>query len=777
MEFCVDTNKNNSWYVGTKNYDSKMINKIETIMFQGNGYVGMRGVTEEPQLNEKRDMFVSGTFDAFPSEVTELPNLPDLLNMVFQVDGQTLNLKDGQVKGYHKYLDMKNGELTREFTWIINHKQINFKFTRFVSMDNYHLLASKVTVSADKNIDLKIKSGIDGQQSNSGTQHLMEGSKRFYEGKFIQLTEKSQQSKIEFVFNSMHKLFVNEVLLNDKPYIKMGRRQIFENYDVDLAAGQVFQIVKYSNVFTSIDKDVKDDDLAETSVNCLKKSSWANYHELLQKSARAWDKKIWKKSFVEIKSKDIEPQVAINFARYQLAANTPHSPNMNIGAKGLTGEGYKGHTFWDTEIFMLPYFIFTMPKIARNLLEYRYLGLEGAHKKAIRNGYRGAEFPWEAACPSDGETAPLWGSADIVTGEPMKVWSGFIEQHITGDVVYAVMEYLNATNDRDFAKKMGYEIILDAAKFWVSRLEYDQDHERYEITNVIGPDEYKEHADNNAYTNYLAHWCIQKAIQVVNILKEDHPDLYVTLDKKLDLAEAYNDWISRVNKIYLPRPNKQGVIPQDDKYLSKKKIDVTKYQINDQISEIFKDYNLDQVNNLQVTKQADVMLLINLFDDYFDKDVKLANWNYYEPKTTHESSLSMPPHSMIANELGLDDQAYKFYRWTCETDMGVHVGKSIQGMHLASCGGIWSMTVQGFGGVRISNGKLRIDPHLPKAWSSLKYRICWHGSIVKVSITHDEMEVEVVGDGIEFINNGQEYQVPDNSKIEVDDFVPEKVKR
>lgn len=776
MEFCVDTDKKNSWYVGTKEFDSKLIHKFETVMFQGNGYFGMRGVSEEPELHEKRDMFVAGTFDTFPSEVTELPNLPDLLNMDIQIDGVNLCLKDGKVENYHKYLNLKDGELTREFAWVINNKKIHFKFTRFVSMDNLHLLVSKVAIKADQDINLKIKSGIDGQQANSGTQHLMEASKRFYEDKFIQLTEQSQQSKINFVFNVMHKFYVDEVLLHQKPYIKMDRRQIFENYEINLPKDELFQLVKYGNVYTSIDTDLNGD-LAEYSVNDLKKSSWANYHELLQKSSRAWEKKIWQKNYVEIDADEIDPQVAINFARYQLAANTPHSPKMNIGAKGLTGEGYKGHTFWDTEIFMLPYFIFTMPNIARNLLEYRYLGLEGAHKKALRDGYRGAQFPWEAANTSDGEAAPLWGSADIVTGEPMKIWSGFIEQHITGDVVYAVMQYLNATNDKDFAKKMGYEIILDAAKFWVSRLEYDQNNQRYEITNVIGPDEYKEHADNNAYTNYLAHWCIQKAIQVVNILKEDHPDLYVILDKKLDLAEAYNDWISRVNKIYLPQPNVDGVIPEDDTYLTKKEIDVTKYQVNDQISDIFKDYNLDQVNDLQVTKQADVLLLISLFDDAFSRDVKSANWHYYEPKTTHESSLSMPPYSMIANELGLQDQAYKFYRWTCETDMGVHVGKSIQGMHLASVGGIWSMTVQGFGGVKITNGELRIDPLLPKSWNSLKYQICWHGSIVKVSISKTKMEVEVVGDGITFINNGVEYQVPDNSKIEVDDFVSEKIKR
>jgi len=769
MKFCVDTDKNNSWYIGENKLDHKNINKLETLMFQGNGYFGMRAASEEHRLNEKRDMFVSGTFDAFPGEVTELPNLPDLINMDISIDGESLCLKDGKVDNYHKSLNLKNGELIRSFDWTINDKKINFKFSRFVSMKDKHLFVSKLELMSDQSdVNVKIKSGIDGQQSNSGSQHLMEGDKRLYEDRFIQLTEESQQSKIKFVFNMRHKAYVDEVLLNKKPFIKMGRRQIFANYDVNLMKNQKFTLVKYSNVFTDIDADLANEDISKYSINSLKHNCLSNYDELLQKSTKMWDKNIWQRNYVKIDADDVKPQVAINYARYQLAANTPRDARMNIGAKGITGEGYKGHTFWDTEIFMLPYYIFTMPDVARDLLKYRYLGLEGAHKKAHANGYQGAQFPWEAAWPSDGETAPLWGSADIVTGKPMKIWSGFIEQHVTSDIVIAVMEYLNATNDQKFAEEMGYEIILDAAKFWASRLEYDQDHDRYEITNVIGPDEYKEHADNNAYTNYTAQWCIQKAIQVVNLLKEDHPDIYEALNEKLDLIDTYADWLSKVDKIYLPQPNSQGVVPEDDKYLSKKIIDVSKYQVNDQISGIFKDYNLSQVNDMQVTKQADVLLLMFLFENLFDDRIKKINWDYYAPKTTHESSLSRSTHAIVANDLKLDDVAYQFYEDTCETDLGLPLGKAIQGLHMATYGSIWNVTVEGFGGVRIINGKLRIEPHLPASWHNLQYQINWQGSLLRVTVIKDKMAISVVGNGISFINHGVEYQIPADSKIELE---------
>lgn len=769
MKFCVDTDEKNSWYIGTDNFDPMMINKIETLMFQGNGYFGIRAVSEEKQLHERRNMFVAGTFDKFPSEVTELPNLPDLLNMEFKIDGEELNLQNGQVENYHKYLNLRNGELVREFDWIINSKRVTFKFRRFISMEDKHLLVSKVEITSDQdNLNIQVRSGIDGQQSNSETQHLMEGDKRLYEGKFLQLTEESQQSHIKFVFNTLHKAYVDEVLLNNKPYVKMGRRQIFGNYDLNLNSNQKFTLVKYSNLYSSIDRGYEDTDLTKVSVQKLKRNILSNYNELLQKSAKAWEKNIWQKNYIKIDADDIRPQVVINFVRYQLAANTPRDSRMNIGAKGITGEGYKGHTFWDTEIFMLPYYTFTMPKIARNLLKYRYLGLAGAHKKAQDNSYQGAQFPWEAAWPSDGETAPLWGSADIITGEPMKIWSGFIEQHVTSDIVIAIMEYLNATNDRKFAEEMGYEIILDAAKFWNSRLEYNQKQDRYEINDVIGPDEYKEHVDNNAFTNYGAKWCIEKAIKVFNLLKEDRPDIYENLNQKMNLVEVYSDWIERINKIYVPEPNDQGVIPENNRYLLKKKIDVTRYQNNNQVSDIFKDYNLTQINEMQVTKQADVLLLIYLFENSFSDEIKRSNWNYYEPKTTHDSSLSLSTHAVLASDLGYDKKAYDFYEKACETDLGVHIGKGVQGLHMAACGGVWNMTVEGFGGVRIDNGKLRIEPHLPEQWHSLEYQINWQGNLVQVKTNHEETLVSVIGDDISFINHGQEYQVSANNSVDIE---------
>jgi Trehalose and maltose hydrolases (possible phosphorylases) len=288
-------------------------------MFQGNGYLGIRATAEERNLNERRNMFVAGTFDAFNDEVTELPNLPDLLNMGIQINQQIFSLSMGLIENYHKHLNLKNGELIRSFDWLINGNRISFKFSRFVSMSDVHLLVSKLEISSDQS-DLKItlNSGIDGQYSNSGTQHLVEGDKRLFEGKILQLQEKTQQSNIGLAFNVLQKAYINKEQLDVKPNIDMGRRQIFDEYNVDLNKGDKFTFVKYANVYTTIDKDIEHETISVASMDAIKKSSIMTYKELLDKSTNAWNINVWQRSLISIDSDDVDPQVAINFARYQL---------------------------------------------------------------------------------------------------------------------------------------------------------------------------------------------------------------------------------------------------------------------------------------------------------------------------------------------------------------------------------------------------------------------------------------------------------------------------
>ncbi|MFO8069741.1 MAG: glycosyl hydrolase family 65 protein [Alkalibacterium sp.] len=763
----------NPWFIGEGFFNKEWLGKYETILAQGNGYMGIRAATEENYISETRDTFVAGTFNKFDeNEVTELPNVPDFMQMKLKINGEQLDLTIGETKQYERRLDLQSGELTRIFIWISpNGTEVEWKFSRFISKKRMHIFGQKVEIRPlNKAVALEIVSGIDGQVTNSGSQHFHEGEKRLKEKAFMQMTSKTLQSKIDFILTTVHQFRINTEIKQLKSRIEMPRRKVENLYWATIEKGETLSIEKISSIHTSRDKEhekLTTEEIEELALNELKKAKEMGYESLARESHAEWKKSVWEVAPVRIESEDSLDQLAVNFARYHLHCMTPaHDNRMNIGAKGLTGEGYKGHTFWDTEIFVLPYFTFTHPEIAKSLVEYRYHGLEGAHKKASENGYEGAQYPWEAAWIEDGETTPVWGAADIVTGKATKIWSGFIEQHITGDIAYGVYQYYQATQDQTYMDEKGYEIILDTAKFWTSRVEYDEEQNNYVIRGVIGPDEYKEHADNNAFTNYIARWNMEKALEVMKEL-EARPAVKERLDKQFDFAVLADNLNDTLEKLYVPQPNKEGVIPQDDTYLMKEVIDLTKYKSQNFVGGLFHDYNLEQVNNLQVTKQADVLLLLYLFENQFEKDIKDKNWNYYEPKTMHDSSLSLSTHTTLAADLGYVDRAYELFEKARFIDMGPIMTTSNEGIHSASLGGIWQAIVFGFGGVRSLNGKLRINPSLPKKWLHLTYSIHWHNNELEVSIDKEQMTItnKTQTEAIEFESFDKQYTVLDKITV------------
>lgn len=737
MKTFMNYTKENLWQLEETGFDASSLGKAEAIFSLGNGYLGTRSATEESYISEKRNTFVAGTFNKFDeNEVTELPNTPDVWNMEFLINNTRFDLGVGEISDYSRTINLKNGLLTRSLTWTHQDIQVRFTFKRFVSFKRRHLMMSQVHIEnlTDKTLDFEVVSGINGQLSNSGSQHFTEGGKSLVENTYMQMMPKTTSSDIQFVITSGHLLSTEP-----KQRIVMERRKIFMKYWFELPARKEISIEKRSSIYTSIDNDLLDNTevaMKEIAIAEMKEIEASSFDHLFLESAQAWEEKVWNIHPIEIETENYKDQLAIRFAKYHLHVMTPaHDERMNIGAKGLSGEGYKGHTFWDTEIFMLPYFTFTHPEIAQKLVTYRYLGLEGAHKKAAFNSYEGAQFPWEAAWPDDGETTPVWGAADIVTGEQTKIWSGFIEQHITSDVAFGVKQFIDVTGNTAWAREKGYEIIFDTAKFWNARLEWNSNKELYEINNVIGPDEYKEHINNNAFTNYTARWNIQLALKLMKELVEEDNELLQVLDKKLELSKLQEQWEIKVDKIFLPKPTQEGVIPQDDSYLSKPIIDLEKYKSSDEVGTLFHDYNLSQVGNMQITKQADVLLLVLLFENLFGKEIKEANWAYYEPKTTHDSSLSLSTHAILAADLGKMKESYKLFNEAMNIDMGEYMHSSDEGIHAASLGGIWQAIVFGYGGVRVLDGQLRIEPHLPKEWSKLSFGITWKNQDLSIEVT------------------------------------------
>jgi hypothetical glycosyl hydrolase len=708
--------------------------------------MGVRSANEETYTTTTRGHFVAGTFNAFASEVTELPNLPDSTRFDIFVDGQRFALTEDNHTNYAKEFHIHHAELTRSFTLITHTKKhLSCTFRRFVSLDNLHLLAFVLEFEADQALSLKIVSFIDGRISNSGSQHLEEKEIRIYDQNFMEYIAKTQESQIDMQINAMHTVAGVDAL--PKPQMKIARREVSLAYTFDLVPKKKLSFEKIVTVYCS--RDLAFAQVADFNAYraqglvATKELAASGYLTLFEQHKQALQDQVWSKNKLELTSSNPFDTIALSYATLQLNTMTPkHDYRMGVAAKALSGEGYKGHSFWDTEIFIFPYFLFSQPAIAKQLLIYRYLGLEGARKKAKDNGYVGAMYPWEAAWPSDGEVTPVWGAVDVVTGKQTKILSGFMEQHISSDIIHAVWQYYYVTKDDEFMQMYGYEMTFDVANFWASRIEFCEKDGQYHINGVIGCDEYKEHVNNNAFTNYMAAEVFGKAIESYQLLSKTNPALLATLGKKIQLNDdSLAGWQKCKSQLYLPLPNQESVIAQDDTYLSKALFDLTPYRNTAEVGTLFDDYSLDQVNEMQVTKQADVVMLMFLLESLFEGQVKRANYDYYEPKTTHDSSLSYSTHAILASDLAHSTEAYEMFQKSCAIDIGPKMKSSNEGIHTASLGGIWMVGVLGFGGLRLKGEVIHLDPKLPAAWQELHFSIFIAGQEVVIDIVGTMVEI------------------------------------
>ncbi len=462
-----------------------------------------------------------------------------------------------------------------------------------------------------------------------------------------------------------------------------------------------------------------------------------DFGTLIEAHERAWQVR-WQGADVALTGNDLT-QLDLRFAIYHLiSAANPGDPAVSIGARALTGDAYHGHVFWDTEIFLLPFYTLCWPEAARALLTYRYRTLPAARAKAARMGYRGALYAWEST-DSGIEATP--DTAVDPTGKVVAVLNGREEQHISADIAFAVWQYWLATQDEDFLLTAGAEIILETARFWASRATHEDDG-CYHIRGVIGPDEYHEHVDDNAYTNGMAHWNLERGDEVVRLLASRWPERWAELSARLALApEELAQWRAVAAGLTFNQDPKTGLIAQFDGFFGLEDIDLTKYADRTVPMDIV--LGRDRIQHAQVAKQADVVMLLTLLWDRFDEETIAANFRYYEPRTGHGSSLDPAIHALVAARLGEADAAQRYFQLAIDIDSHDSAGNESLGLHMATLAGIWQATVFGFGGVYIEEDGIRLNPHLPSTWASLRFPLRWCGSRQMITITRDPRTVEV----------------------------------
>lgn len=766
MNYRKGTGAETSWIIEETSFHEKYTGKCESIFTQGNGYLGLRNSLEERYVDTVRGMFITGTFNkASKEEATELPNVSDIVNMEIELNGERFSMTEDNLKEYSRTLNLYTGETCRNVLWEgKNGNVVQLSFHRFVSYKNVHVIGAYVEIKP-VNCDVKatVVSGINAQVTNHGAQHLTEFSKRAFEEKFLQMGMVTTESAVSIAVSTVHKVFQSGKYTEDAASkIIDDRRKIHAEIQLVIPQGETARVEKISTVHSSRDleyvasgKEPEGENVCRDGLDNLKEAEEKGYETLLGESKKVWEK-IWKKQDIQIDSKEDDAQIAVRFALYHLQIMVRREDNrVGIGAKALSGEGYKGHSFWDTETFIFPYFQMAEPETARTLLEFRYKGLYGARKKAIENGYKGAMYPWEAAWVSDGEVTPYVVGVNVHTGEPMICLTGVIEQHITSDIIFALWQYYAATDDQDFMDRYGYEMTIETARFWNSRLEWIEENNRYEIRDVIGPDEYKEHVDNNAYTNYMAHENMRLAAQVIACIRDEKKDIYGKMQKLMQeegtsLEQLEEELKDKMKKLYLPQPDeKTGIIPQFDGYFDLKEIDLSVYKNASVVGTVFHDYSGEDVQGMQAGKQADIVELLYQMEDITTPDNKAKNYVYYEARTLHDSSLSKAIHSITACDLGMEKEAYDMFMSAALTDLGQEMKSSDAGIHSANMGGVWQDVVMGFGGIRIRDGHLRIAPNCPKQWEKFTYPLYWKGN---------ELHITVCKDGVEVINEGEDFE-------------------
>jgi kojibiose phosphorylase len=720
-----------SWLIQEDAWKRHDITAWESRFAQCNGVVGIRGILEEVPSDSVPGTFIAGLYDKISAQETDLVNLPNPLHFKVSVNGEKLGMGSMDAASHARTLDMRNGILTRHTVFQDSRKKkYDYQSIRFVSMNNENLIVYRIFITPlDQTAQITIRHDIDIGVTNHGV--LTEGNKRHF-----QIANVYQSQNHDYVCVKTHEKGTM-IAFASSLICQVGSKEIVTGdpaFDIKLKKGQTACFTKIIALNPSRDPNAG---LLERSTQVILSTALnQGFENLLRQHIRSFRAQ-WTTSDVQVSGTG-EIQNAIRFNIYHmLIAGPRRTGEASVGAKTLSGEGYRGHIFWDADIFLVPFFIWTYPQIAKNMLIYRYDRLGPARELAKKNGYKGAQFPWESA-DSGEETTPKW--AKDFDGRIIKVKTGDLEHHIVADVAYTVYKYYAVTGDDDFMVRYGYEMLFETARFWASRVQLNKKRKSYDIRRVIGPDEFHENVNNNAYTNFLARWNLLVAQRMFLKFKREHKLIHAALCKRLNLKiREVNTWGRIGNKIYFNvRPD--HVIEQFEGYFKKKRVRITTYDKHG-LPDIPVGLDLRKIGTTQFVKQSDVIMLFQLFPKFFKRIAKQRNYEYYITRTLHKSSLSPSVYAAIGNEVGDQERAYGLFLAALLVDLEDVRGGLKDGIHGASLGGVWQTVVNGFGGLKLNDKIVVLEPNIPKSWRSLSYSVRWHNMDIHIKTNHRSLEI------------------------------------
>ena len=683
----MKSNNKESWIYKVEKYSAEDTSLNGNRFILGNGFIGCRGTLDEHGKNELAAVMLNGVYDQVPGMWREPVNAPNALFTTIE--------NAGGIISHEQSLNFRYGIMSRK----TEYQNATVSSERFVSMDDIHLICLQYcsTVPA--------KTGIDCDVWNISGDHF----------KVIEADDR-------------------------RAVVKTGELGIIIAVCAAVEETAAGAFNKYISIYTSLDCV---DPSAAAEESC-RRAAAAGYEKLRRNHEARWEE-IWNRCDVKIAGDD-EAQFALRYSLYQLQlAASRHSDRLSIPARGLSGQVYKGAIFWDTEMFMTPVFSLTDPAVARNLILYRFHTLDGARRKAAELGFRGAYFAWESQETGD-DACSYFNVTDVFTGRPMRTYFRDKQIHVSADMVYAIDRYVKQTGDNSIYNDGAAELMAECARFFFSYAYYKNEKSRYELLDVVGPDEYHERVNNNAFTNRMAKRTLETTLDMLAALKENSPAFYDALDRKINFTGELNDWRDMAEKLYIPAPDENGIIPQFDGY--EKLEDATLADVKARMlepTEYLGGGNGPAVAT-KVLKQADVILMLYLFRNEYAREIKQANWEYYEPRTEHGSSLSACMYAMVAAEIGKPDWAYDYFMKTATVDL---TGKSKQyigpqyigGTHPAANGGAWMSAVFGFAGLRADENGITLNPSLPSHWKNMEFPIEWRGQRYRIFVSPEKSEV------------------------------------
>lgn len=731
------------WLIVREDYNPDQNLAYESLFGLANGRMGNRAAFAEG--GNKKTLpanYIHGVFDKSEAFMRELANTPNWLELKMYFLREPFGIEDNQeLNDFISVLDIKKGILFHSYTLTTQSgRKTKIEKLKFLSRSNSYLGAVRTYITPLNYGGLfEFENRIDGTVTNFAdfprfrVKHLNTLEINDLEGKgaFLKSETRDFGLQIGTAAAVEVKNLKGEDRLKSKQFRAFGEIAC-EFFDLELAENETVVIDKLAAVCTERDQE----DVYQACLKNIEEFKEKGLERELAEHLEVY-KKMWSQADLILEG-DKKMQQALRYNIFQLMSTpSPDDNQTNVGAKLLHGEEYGGHAFWDTELFVLPFFNWTFPEIAENLVEYRYNLLDKAKDNARENGYQGAKYPWESADTGE-EECPAWTIEP--DGTCYRCYVADYEHHVTAAVTLGMANYVKITGDQKFMNKKGIHILLETARFWVSRFSYNEEHDYYEILKVTGPDEWHEPVDNNAYTNHLAKWNIDFALEKLKEYEDSDPEFYNQLCQELEIdRNLIEEWEKLSEKIYTV--GDQGLIEQFEGYFDLECEIINQWDEN-KMPLMPESLKGKDKNEICILKQADVVMLMFLLPDKFDLETQRINFDYYEKRTLHRSSLSPSIHCMMGLRVGDSRRAYDYLERSAYVDLDNNQGNTREGIHAASAGGTWQSVVLGYCGMKIDqDGTLAFEPSLPDKWERVKYSINWKGEILDIEVTQQDLKV------------------------------------